>query len=98
MARLEQEVEAQLGQAEGEGQGREMVALTEYKISRFLGIPYAAPPRGELRWAPPTKPSAFAYVKQSVGFSAEVQLNQRQGNTRLHPVPCRMHAESALAV
>ncbi len=28
-------------------------------VARFLGVPYAAPPVGDLRWAPPRRPSAW---------------------------------------
>ncbi|HET8707379.1 MAG TPA: carboxylesterase family protein, partial [Pseudomonadales bacterium] len=37
-------------------------------VSRFLGIPYAAPPLGELRWADPQPPHAWDGVRKATWF------------------------------
>src|SRR5580698_5365535 len=34
----------------------------------FLGIPYAAPPVGELRWRPPRPATAWSGVRQARGY------------------------------
>jgi len=38
-------------------------------IARFLGIPYAAPPVGPLRWAKPQPPRRWAGVRQAASFA-----------------------------
>lgn len=35
----------------------------------FKGIPYAAPPLGERRWAPPERPAAWSGVRRAAAFS-----------------------------
>ncbi|MCA1192608.1 carboxylesterase/lipase family protein [Saccharopolyspora sp. 6V] len=37
-------------------------------VFRFLGMPYAAPPVGELRWAPPAPPAAWDGVRDATAF------------------------------
>src|SRR5512146_2512364 len=38
------------------------------KVRVFLGIPYAAPPAGPLRWKPPQPPAPWTGVKKAVAF------------------------------
>ena len=38
------------------------------EVRAFLGIPYAAPPLGELRWKPPARPAPWAMVKECQAF------------------------------
>jgi para-nitrobenzyl esterase len=38
--------------------------------SMFLGVPYAAPPSGALRWKPPAPAAAWSGVRQAVGFGS----------------------------
>jgi para-nitrobenzyl esterase len=40
----------------------------EGTVNAFLGIPYAAPPVGELRWRPPSPPSKWAGVRPATEF------------------------------
>ena len=39
-------------------------------ITVFRGIPYAAPPVGDLRWRPPRKPEAWEGIRDALEFSA----------------------------
>ena len=52
-------VETRQGQVEG---------FTARGVEEFLGIPYAAPPVGELRWRPPAPAAPWTGVRQSKSF------------------------------
>jgi para-nitrobenzyl esterase len=41
---------------------------TKNGVTRFLGIPYAAPPVGNLRWMPPQAPAKWSGVKKAETF------------------------------
>jgi para-nitrobenzyl esterase len=43
---------------------------TEGPVHAFLGIPYAAPPVGELRWKPPAPATKWSGVRKAVDFGA----------------------------
>jgi para-nitrobenzyl esterase len=43
---------------------------TEGPVRAFLGIPYAAPPVGELRWKPPAAAAKWSGVRKAVDFGA----------------------------
>ena len=43
---------------------------TEDGINTFLGIPYAAPPVGDLRWKPPAPAAKWTGVRKTIDFSA----------------------------
>ncbi|MFX7548734.1 carboxylesterase family protein, partial [Acinetobacter baumannii] len=38
------------------------------KVVSFLGLPYAAPPVGKLRWAPPAAPESWQGIRQANSF------------------------------
>jgi para-nitrobenzyl esterase len=40
-------------------------------MNEYLGIPYAAPPVGALRWRPPQPPAAWSGVRQATAFAPE---------------------------
>src|ERR1700688_2501540 len=42
---------------------------TKAGVRVYKGIPYAAPPVGELRWKPPVKPAAWKGVKAATEFA-----------------------------
>ncbi|EKO3981528.1 carboxylesterase family protein [Vibrio fluvialis] len=52
-------VETQKGQVQG--------TITD-GIARFLGIPYAAPPVGDLRWKPPVEHSSWATIRNATDY------------------------------
>src|ERR1700759_632974 len=39
-------------------------------VDEFLGLPYAAPPTGGLRWRPPQPPSGWKGVRDATRFAA----------------------------
>jgi para-nitrobenzyl esterase len=51
--------------SEGPVQGFQTKGITE-----FLGIPYAAPPVGNLRWMPPVSPAPWTTVLQATAFGS----------------------------
>ncbi|MER5891135.1 carboxylesterase family protein [Streptomyces sp. NPDC001941] len=48
--------------------GRVRGRLSERGVASFLGVPYAAPPVGPLRFAPPAPPQAWTGVREAVAF------------------------------
>ena len=54
-------VQTQYGQVQG---------IVVNGVSEYLGIPYASPPVGALRWAAPTPPHNFNGVRQTTQFSS----------------------------
>ena len=46
---------------------------TENGINSFLGIPFAKPPVGSLRWRPPQKPSHSTSIREANHFAASCQ-------------------------
>jgi para-nitrobenzyl esterase len=45
-------------------------------VVAFQGIPYAAPPVGARRWAPPERPEAWSGVRRAAGFGTIAPQNQ----------------------
>lgn len=45
-------------------------------VSEFLGIPFAAPPVGNLRWRPPQPPAKWSAVLQATSFGGTCVQNQ----------------------
>ncbi len=58
------------GEIEGESRG---------EVDRFLGIPYAAPPFGERRFAEPQPPEAWSGVRDASSFGATPPQRPYQG-------------------
>jgi len=46
----------------------------------FKGIPYAAPPVGELRWRPPQPPASWPGVRRAVEFSSSCMQREEHEN------------------
>jgi para-nitrobenzyl esterase len=44
--------------------------INDGKVRAFLGLPYAAPPVGELRWRPPQPPIPWKGVRDATGYGA----------------------------
>jgi para-nitrobenzyl esterase len=56
-------VETSLGKAQGK-------TLNAGKVKAFLGLPYAAPPVGELRWKSPAPPLPWKGLRDATNFGA----------------------------
>lgn len=57
-----------------------LVAGSGTEIRAFKGIPFAAPPTGELRWKPPQPPPRWQGVRQATEFGAAcMQTPDRRG-------------------
>jgi para-nitrobenzyl esterase len=54
-----------VGAQEARVEGGALHGAVEDGVVRFLGIPYAAPPVGERRWAPPEAPPAWQGVREA---------------------------------
>ncbi len=48
-------------------------------VAQFLGIPYAAPPVGNLRWKPPKAPEAWTQVLQATKYAPICALSTTLG-------------------
>jgi para-nitrobenzyl esterase len=57
------------------------------KINIFRGIPYAAPPTGNLRWKPPEPPTPWPGVRECTRYS----IQAAQYRDRSHPAICRIY-------
>jgi para-nitrobenzyl esterase len=51
--------------------------LAVHGVGQFLGIPYAAPPIGELRWRPPQEPAAWKETRDATKFAGTCAQQQR---------------------
>lgn len=56
--------------AQGEAAGKWILHDTQ---KAFLGLPYAAPPLGELRWRPPQPPAAWQGVRDATRFAGRCE-------------------------
>lgn len=63
---------------------RKLVATTAGDLSgfeaddntwQFLGVPYAKPPLGELRWRPPVEPEPWEGVREAISWSDQAAQN-----------------------
>ena len=53
--------------AQGKAQGK---TINEGKVKAFLGLPYAAPPVGDLRWRAPQPPAKWQGVRDATKYGA----------------------------
>jgi len=60
--------------------------VTAGSIDEFLGIPYAAPPTGNLRWRPPQPPAEWQGVRDTTQFGPSCP-QPPQGNATFPPGP-----------
>ncbi|HVN93668.1 MAG TPA: carboxylesterase family protein [Terracidiphilus sp.] len=58
--------------AEGKLQGK---LINDGKVRAFLGIPFAAPPVGDLRWKAPQPPARWNGTRQATAFGAHCAQN-----------------------
>src|SRR5215471_19191015 len=53
---------------------------TDGHVDKFLGIPYAAPPVGDLRWEPPAPPQGWTGIRDATVMGSEcTQLEVGKG-------------------
>ena len=67
----------------------DLQGVVDDAVASFKGIPYAAPPVGELRWRPPQPAAKWAGVRQAAEFGADCM----QG--RFGPPPAARGARAA---
>ena len=72
-------------------------------VNSFLGLPYAAPPTGNLRWRPPQPAAAWSGVRDATQFGPSCPQDDGQpvpaarDDQRGLPVPERLHAGGTAA-
>ena len=69
------QVKTRLGIVEGKDDG---------KVKAFLGIPYAAPPLGDLRWTAPVPVAKWAGVKKATEFGSHCMQGRVFGDMVFH--------------
>jgi para-nitrobenzyl esterase len=69
------QVKTRLGAVEGKDDG---------KVKAFLGIPYAAPPVGELRWKAPAPAAKWSGVKKATEFGSHCMQGNVFGDMVFH--------------
>src|SRR5246127_3648299 len=69
------QVKTRLGAVEGKDDG---------KVKTFLGIPYAAPPVGDLRWKPPAPAAKWNGVKKATEFGFHCMQGKIYGDMVFH--------------
>jgi len=69
------QVKTKSGKVEGKEDGT---------VRAFLGIPYAAPPVGELRWKPPMPAAKWSGVRRVTEFGAHCMQGKVYGDMKFH--------------
>lgn len=69
------QVKTRLGTVEGKDDG---------KVKAFLGIPYAAPPVGDLRWKAPAPAAKWSGVKKATEFGSHCMQGKIYGDMVFH--------------
>jgi len=62
----------------------------------FRGIPYAAPPVGDLRWRPPQPAKSWEGVRECAKFGTAAPQEPRRQDERRLPVPQRLDSRPPL--
>ena len=60
-------------------EGGILSGIDQGPVRAFLGIPYAAPPLGDLRWRAPQPPASWSGKKAAVRFSASCMQRRQSG-------------------
>ena len=69
-----------------------IAGLTVGKVEQFRGVPYAAPPLGELRWRAPLAPKPYSGTQQATKFPAPCVQGRAAADL---PAPCPARVRSA---
>ena len=75
--------------------GGQIVGVLDRGVRVFKGIPYAAPPVGELRWNPPQPLVPWSGVRDASEFGAECPQTQYPGNS-VYVRPLQPQSEDCL--
>jgi len=62
--------------------------VTVNGINEWLGIPYAAPPVGALRWQPPLPPASWTNPLQATQFASECAHTSRRSRAGAAKTAC----------
>ena len=65
--------------------GGELQGVVDDGVVSFKGIPFAAPPVGELRWRPPQPAAHWTGVRQAAEFGADCMQGRFGPPPRLRP-------------
>ena len=67
--------------------GGELHGVTLRGVSSFKGIPYAAPPVGNLRWRAPQRPAAWTAARDAINYGPDCAQTPNPGDPAYSTVP-----------
>jgi len=74
----------------------ELQGVVEDGVASFKGIPFAAPPVGDLRWRPPQPPAPWTGVRQAAEFGADCMQGRFGPPPAPGAPPARVPSEDCL--
>ncbi|GMS77936.1 hypothetical protein PENTCL1PPCAC_111 [Pristionchus entomophagus] len=74
--------------SDGKIQGHRLIYEGDRQVDAFQGIPFAAPPIGELRFKKPQPPARWSGVREAKAFSSRpIQLSKFKDDFKINGVP-----------